>query len=159
MPLEAGFGIDLTMLICPSSEWTAMYTYYNHGLEPPYGGVRSDETSLDLEMTVGWFDRTLGWTDDWVGYISMITGNHVKHDPDLPLEYRLRVLEQDEPPYNEGDVVLNITSESLDAEFAWIKASGLIVFKARDAFDLSWAGYLFYMKVLKDFSAKVKEQQ
>jgi len=154
MPLEAGFGIDLTMLICPSSEWTSIYTYYNHGLEPPHGGVSSDETATDLVMTVGWFNRIMGWTDDFIGFIGKMCDCPSKHDPDLPLEYKLEI-----DGNGAGDVILNITMETLDAVFIWSKATGLITFSPRDAFDLSWAGFLFYVKCLKDFSVKIKEQQ
>lgn len=153
MPLEAGFGIDFTMLVSPSSEWTSMYTYYNHGLEPPHGGVKSDETGADLKMNIGWFDRVMGWTDDFIGFIGGMCDCPDKHDPDLPLEYKLEI-----DGNGVGDVILNITMETLDAEFIWEKSTGLIIFKARDAFDLSWAGFLFYMKALKDFSSKIKEQ-
>ncbi len=166
MSLEAGFGINLEMLISPSSDWQTIYIYYNHGLEPPHGGVRSEATTEDLEMNVGWFDRVMGWTDDWIGMIAGITDNHIHHDPDLPLNYNLRALEADEGDLDEGDIVFDITMETLNAEFVWTKAHGqgegspkVIIFKPRPAFDLSWAGFLFYVTCLKDFSAKVKEQQ
>lgn len=153
MPLEAGFGIELKALTCPSSVWIPLYTYYNHGLEPPHGGVKSCETTIDHEMSVDWFDRITEWTEYWVGIIAYATGNHTYHDPDLPLEYKLSI-----DGNGAGDVVLDIVMETLDAQIVWTKATGLIIFKSREAFDLSWGGFLFYLKALEDFSTKVKEQ-
>lgn len=165
MPLESGFGIELTMLIRANAEWHHVYTYYNHGLEPPYGGVRSEETGEDLVVKVEMFDKIMGWTNDWIRFIKGITKNPITHNPDLPLEYRLYfagendvVMDNEDIVIGEGDVVLRVTMETLDSEFIWSKDTGMVNFKARPAYDLSWEGYLFYVKCMEDFSDKVKEQ-
>ncbi len=104
------------------------------------------------------FDKIIGWTNEWVRFIRGMTKNPIVHNPDLPLEYKLRVLDEDEGELNEGDVVLNLVMETLDAAFIWSKNTGMVTFKARDAYDLSWEGFLFYGKCLEDFASKVKEQ-
>ncbi len=156
--LEAGFGIELNLLIPFGGTWVQMYTYYNHGLEPPYGGVRSAETTADYEFETAQFDNILRYTDKWIAYIAAITGNPIIHNPDLPLEYKLEVVG--------GEVVLNLAMETLVAEFAWSRPGGggggshpgTVIFKVRPAYDLSWEGYLYYGQCLKDFASKIKEQ-
>lgn len=153
MSLEPGFGIELSMLVEPDGAWQHVYTYYNHGLEPPYGGVKSEETGGDLVVSVGMFDKIMRWTEEWIGYVRGIVKNPSTYSPDLPLEYSLDIQDN-------GDVVLalNITMETLDSYFSWSKDTGMVTFKARQAFDLSWEGFLFYWKAMNDFSAKIKER-
>lgn len=153
--LEAGFGIELNLLIPYGGDWSQMYTYYNHGLEPPYGGVRSSATPGDAEWEVDQFDNILRYTNKWIGYISAITGNPIIHNPDLPLSYNLGVVD--------GGVVMNVEMETLNSEFSWNspgggQAPGTVIFKARPAYDLSWEGFLFYVKAMQDFASKIKEQ-
>jgi hypothetical protein len=152
-PLESGFGIELNLLLPFNAGWSQIYTYYNHGLEPPDGGIKSNEFTEDAEFEVEDFDNLLRYTDKWVAYISAITGNIIAYNPDLPLEYKANLQEN-------GDLVMNtsIEMETLDSMIIWSKNTGKITLKARDAFDLSWSGFLFYAKCLKDFSAKIKEQ-
>ncbi len=151
--LEEGFGVELTLLIPFTGVWGNLYTYYNHGLESPHGGVISAETGADVEFEAGQFDNVLRYIDKWITYVSCIAEIPTKHNPDLPLEYKLEI-----DGNGLGDVIMNIVMETLNAGFIWVKDSGLIIFKARDAFDLSWEGFLFYVKCLEDFSSKIKEQ-
>ncbi len=153
MPLKPGFGIELTMLVQINADWHQVYVYYNHGLEPPYGGVRSEETGEDIEITVDHFDKIMGWTNVWIGFIRGIVKSPLEYNPDLPLDYKIWI-------QSNGDVVLamDIAMETLDSYFRWSKDTGLITLRARDAFDLSWETFLFYLKTMEDFSAKIKEQ-
>lgn len=75
----------------------------------------------------------------------------LKHDPDLPLKYNLKV-------QDDGDVRLRLEMETLDSTLIWRKSTGMIICKARSPYDISWAGFLFYVKAMEDFSAKIKEQ-
>jgi len=150
MALPTEYGIEIKLLLRSDGGWGGVYTFYNHGLEPPLGGVRSDAGSGST-ITVEQFDRLLSSTDLWIRHVIGITKNPKEHNPDLPLEHKLEVEVN-------GDLRLKITMETLDSEMLWEKATGKITFSARDAFDLSWEGFLYYKIVLEDFVAKVKEQ-
>lgn len=150
MALPADYGIEICLLLDSGPGWGCVYIYYNHGLEPPYGGVRSEAADA-AEWTVDQFEGLLDATDEWIKYIRGIFSVPVGNDPDLPLNVKLKVRP-------DGDVLLDIEMESLNSRMKWEKSTGLVEFDARDAYDLSWKGFLYYMKAMRDFVAKIKEQ-
>ena len=148
--LPTEYGIELKLLLPSDGDWEGIYTYYNHGLEPPLGGVRSDAVD-EAAWTVEQVERLLSSTAIWVRYVIEITKNPKDHNPDLPLEYSLK-------PEDNGDLLLAVKMETLESTIRWDKVAGKIIFSARDAFDLSWEGFLYYKIILEDFVAKIKEQ-
>jgi len=150
MSLPTDYGIEMKLLLKSDGGWGGVYTYYNHGLEPPWGGVRS-EAADEAEGTVDQFESLLNAADLWINYIRKLFDHPLKHNPDLPLTYKLKI-------QDDGDLKLKIEMETLDSEMLWNKATGNIEFHARPAYDLSWEGFLYYKIILEDFLAKIKEQ-
>lgn len=148
MALPTDYGIEIKLLLRSDGGWGGVYTYYNHGLEPPLGGVKSD-ASDEATWTVEQCEALLHSTDLWIRYVREIMKIAVKHNPDIPLEYSLK-------PQGNGDLLLEVKMETLESTMLWEKAAGKIIFSARDAFDLSWEGFLYYKIILEDFMAKVK---
>jgi len=150
MALPTDYGIEIKLLLKSDGGWGGFYTYYNHGLEPPLGGVRSDAADEAI-WKVEKAESLLHSTDIWIRYITDNLKIPKNHNPDLPLEYSLSVEDN-------GDLLLELKMETLESTIRWDKATGNITFNARDAFDLSWDGFLYYKTILEDFVAKIKEQ-
>lgn len=150
MTLPTEYGLDISLMLKPNADWVCVYTYYNHGLEPPHGGVKSDAVS-ETTWKVEKLEALLHSTDIWIRAIAGFYKLPKNHNPDLPLEYSLK-------PEENGDLLLAVKMETLESTMRWDKANGNIIFAARDAFDLSWEGFLYYKIILEDFVAKIKEQ-
>lgn len=150
MALPSDYGIEIKLLLQSDGGWEGVYTYYNHGLEPPHGGVRSEAADATT-WKVGKLEGLLHSTDIWIRAIAGFIKLPKDHNPDLPLEYSLK-------PQENGDLLLAVKMETLESTMRWDKATGNVIFNARDAFDLSWEGFLYYKIILEDFVAKIKEQ-
>lgn len=151
MALEPDFGIQVTLVLPVAGNWEHLYTYYNHGAEPPFGGVRSDEVVEEAEWAMPQLDRATQHTETWIKQVRGLLNLPMIHDPDLPLTYDLKV-------GISGNVTIDLKMETLDMGIEWEKADNIVVFRPRPAFDLSWAGFLFYNKAIGDFINKIKEQ-
>lgn len=150
MALPTDYGIEIKLLLQSGGGWRGVYVYYNHGLEPPHGGVRGEAagaTTWKIEKLEGLLNSTDIWIKSIAGFIKLPKN----HNPDLPLEYSLSVEDN-------GDLLLAVKMETLESTMRWDKVAGNIIFAARDAFDLSWEGFLYYKIILDDFMAKIKEQ-
>jgi len=148
--LPTDYGIEICLLLNSEPDWNCVYIYYNHGLEPPLGGVKS-EVADETVWTVEQFEGLLDATDIWVNNIVRVMEIPRKHNPDMPLNVKLKV----QP---DGDVLLDIEMESLDSRMKWEKDTNNIEFNARPAYDISWEGFLYYMTVMRDFIKKIREQ-
>lgn len=145
---------ELSLILSDGAEYNSVATYYDGGAEPPYGGVKVPELPTDVDFTIEQATFLLKAVDDWVDRVVEIMKPATKMtrcaSPDLDMETRM---------WMDGDNLrLKITSETLDAEFAYTpNVPDKIVMKSRAAFDLSWCGFLYYHKTLQQYLQKIKE--
>lgn len=150
--MSSHYAIQLSLMLSHSGDWVTSCTYYNHGLEPPYGGVKSEETLLPTIVRLEKFGEDVVAIGAFITHVINVvkTTKAVPTDPvpDEPLEYSLELV-GDEFRYN-------IEMESLALSVIYDKTTGRITFAPRDAYDISWQGFLFFNETLKDFLTEIK---
>ncbi len=148
MPADVDTGIELSLFLRRNTRWVRVFCYYNCGAEPPHGGVKSDEATVPIEWSVGEFEGLGTAIDKWVRDVRSIVKIPDNHLPDIPLEYSLYS--------DEIGVHYKIVMETLDSEVNWLPSTNKIIFEPRDAFDISWAAFLFYHKTMSALLEKIK---
>ena len=148
MAVDVDTGFEFSLFLRRNAKWVRVFTYYNCGEEPPHGGVRSEEAVNQVEWTVGEFERLGVAIDGWVRDIRGMVKIPDNHLPDLPLDYKIES--------DEDGVHYKITMETLDSEVNWSPDTKKIVFEPRDAFDISWAAFLFYHKTMNALLEKIR---
>ena len=143
---------ELSLVLSDSDDYNTILTYYDGGAEPPYGGVRAPELPEDVDFTINQASFLVKATHEWINRVVEIMkpGTTMIRcaSPDLDMETRMWL--------DGDDLKLRLISETLDSEFVYISADSKIIMKARDAFDLSWCGLLYYHETLEIFLRKVK---
>ncbi len=155
MTLNSSAHYRLSLVLSDGDEYTTIITYYDGGAEPPYGGVSAPELTEDVDFTFEQASFLAKSVDTWIDEVVHIMRSTIEITryavPDLDMETRMWM--------DAGGLKLKITSETLDAEFTYdpADANGLIIMKARGAFDLSWRGFLYYHKTFQQYLAKIEE--
>lgn len=146
------YAIELSLMLYQEDQWMRSFTYYNHGVEPPFGGIRSDETELPFTMSIGDLKENIISVDafirtviDAVKIIKPIPKNPI---PDRPLEYKVSGYDD--------TIEYNIEMETLQLTVVYDKTTKEITFAPRPAYDVSWQGFLFYNETIRDFLSEIE---
>ncbi len=146
------YAMEMSLVLYHEGEWAVSFTYYNHGAEPPYGGVRSVElllphviTLTELKENIFAIDKFIDHVVNVVKTIKPVPKNPV---PDRPLEYSVELV-GDELKYK-------IEMESMLVAATYDKTTEEITFAPRDAYDVSWQGFLFFCETIKDFQTEIE---
>jgi len=145
---------ELSLVLSDGDEYNAIATYYDGGAEPPYGGVKALALPQDADFTIEQATFLLNAVDGWIDRVIEIMKPGVSMtrcaSPDLDMETKMWM--------DGDDLKLIIGTETLDAEFIYNPNDlDRIIMKARDAFDLSWCGFLYYHETLRRYLKKIKE--
>ena len=147
------YAIEMSMMLYQKDEWKVAFTYYNHGEEPPYGGIKSDEMPEDFVMSLDKFEANIIAVDEFLqkvrGAVKSIKPIPFNPVPDCPLEYGL------EP--KAGSIDYNIEMESMQLTVIYDKTTKKITFSSRPAYDISWQGFLFFQETIKDLLAEIEK--
>jgi len=146
------YAIELSLMLYQADQWKVAFTYYNHGLEPPHGGVRSEEMTEPFAMSVDDLKKNIDSVDAFIRIvisavkdIKPIPKNPI---PDSPLEYNVI------PGAN--SIGYDIEMESMQLEVVYDKATKDITFAPRPSYDVSWQGFLFFHETIRDFLAEIE---
>ncbi len=155
--MSSSYAIELSLMLYQdgeSGQWVRSFTYYNHGLEPPYGGVKSDETTVPIVMSIDDLRANIKSIESFIKHIINVvkTIKPVPKNaiPDSPLELSVT------PQENTLDYVIEM--ESMQLTVIYDKATKEITFKPRSSYDVSWQGFLFYHETMEDFLAEIERQ-
>ncbi len=146
------YAVELTLLLYHEGEWVRRFTYYNHGKEPPFGGVRSGESVDPVVMAVWEFENSVKAVGSWIGHVVSVCKSikPVPSDgtPDMPVEYSVDPM---------GDIlVYTLEMESMKVTITYDIDEKTVTFASKDAFDISWRGFLFHHETVQDFLEQVK---
>lgn len=146
------YAIELSLMLYQEDQWMRSFTYYNHGEEPPYGGVRADEALSPFAMSIGELRENIKSIDsfirtviDAVKAIKPIPKNPI---PDRPLEYGVSGYDD--------TIEYHIEMETLQLTVVYDKTTKEITFNSRPAYDVSWQGFLFYHETIRDFLVEIE---
>lgn len=146
------YAIELSLMLYHKGEWARGFTYYNHGDKPPFGGVRSDETTEPLVLSLEEFENNVHAVEAWRRHVVNVvkSTNPVPKEgkPEIPLEYRI------DPNTLEYQLVM----ASLEVVAVYDKDAETVTFAPRSAFDVTWQGFLYHQNTMLDFLDKIKEQ-
>ena len=147
------YAIELSLMLYHGDEWIRKFTYYNHGKEPPYGGVRSEGSPDPVVLDMEEFENTTEAVESWkrhvinvVKSIKPIPGNAV---PDAPVEYKV------DP--TDDEITYYLSMDSMEMTITYDRSDKTITFAPRDAFDVSWQGFLFHHETITDFLKEIKK--
>ncbi len=149
------YAIELVLMLYQGGQWVRTMTYYNHGEEPPYGGVKSNLTSGPLVLSVQGFEDNVKAVESWrrnvVSVCKTISPILNTGLPDGATEYKITP--------SGSDLTYDIVMDSLDMEVAYDHSARTVTFAARTAYDVAWRGFLFHQETMLDFLESVKALQ
>ena len=145
------YAIEMSMMLYQGDAWKVAFTYYNHGLEPPYGGIKSGALSEDFVMTLDEFKENVKIVDEFLHKVISVVKSikPIPYDavPDAPLEYDIA--------HNGASINYSMIMESMDLDVVY--SGGNVTFKARDAYDVSWRGFVFFQETMEAFLAEIEK--
>ena len=148
------YAIELTLMLYHEGYWIRSFTYYNHGECPPFGGVRSDATVDPVVLDMQDFENNVNAIESWkrhvISVVKTIKPVPKEGRPELPLEYNVESVDD--------TIVYRFSMESMEMTVTYDKSAKTITFAPRDAFDVSWEGFLFHQETMLHFLAEIKGQ-
>ncbi|KKL79411.1 hypothetical protein LCGC14_2015120 [marine sediment metagenome] len=147
------YAIELSLMLYHNNHPVRTFTFYNHGAEPPYGGVRADAVIAPLVMTMEGMKNADAAVDAWIRNVidvAKLTTPVTKSClPDLPYENKI--------DDTDGIVEYNMEMETLSVSISYEKSTFQFTFAARGDFDISWRAFMFYRSTIKGFIQRVSE--
>ena len=149
------YAIELTLMLYhhDNAHWTRQFTYYNHGEEPPFGGVRSEPTTDPIVLSIEGFENNIKAVESWRRHVINVvkTIKPVPNGgiPDMPMEYKIETVN--------GTLIYQLHMESMEMNITYDKSAKTVTFAPRDAFDVSWRGFLFHQETMLDFLEEIKK--
>lgn len=152
------YAIELSLMLYHEEQWVRGMTYYNHGETPPFGGVRSDETTEPLVLELEEFESNVLAVEDWrrhvVNVVRSISPIPKDGMPEMPLEYSVDFIAGvDEEP---DLIVYRLVMASMEIVATYDKSAKTVTFDPRSNFDVSWRGFLFHQDTMIDFLEEIK---
>ena len=146
------YAIELSLILYHEDKWVRSMTYYNHGEEPPFGGVKSGGATDPLELTLEEFEDNVKAVESWKGHVISVV-KAIKPvpkvgAPEIPFEYRV--------DFVDDTIVYKLVMESLEMTVTFDKSAKTVTFSPRSAFDVSWRGFLFHQDTMIDFLEEIK---